>query len=61
MIRMLILLVILLLLMVFMRTFTGSSLREKPIDVDPVDASTGRERAKKPSDDDVIDVEPIVE
>jgi len=58
MIRMLIPLIILLLVVILLQTFNRGS-GEKPIDVDPVDASTGKQRAKNPSEDDIIDVEPV--
>jgi len=56
MIRMLIPLIIIFLVYLLARTFMNRS--EPPIDVDPIDPST--EKGKKPADDDVIDVEPIV-
>ena len=56
MIRMLIPIVIIFLVYLLARTFIERS-GEQPIDVDPIDAQT--EREKKRADDDVIDVEPV--
>jgi len=58
MIRMLIPLIILLLVVILLQTFNRGT-GEKPIDVDPVNASTGKQRAKQSAEDDVIDVEPV--
>ena len=55
MIRMLIPLIIIFLVYLLARTFMNQS-REEPIDVDPIDASTNRERKQ---DDDIIDVDPV--
>lgn len=56
MIRMILPLIVLFLAYLLIRTFMERS-GERPIDVDPVEASTGRGESKR--DDDVIDVEPL--
>lgn len=57
MIRAVFTLVILALAFFLVYSFMKSASEERPIDVEPVDESTGG----KASDDDVIDVDPIVE
>ena len=56
MLRMLIPLVIIFLVYLLAQTFMSRS-GEQPIDVEPIDAETDRE--KKREDDDIIDVEPV--
>ena len=56
MLRMIIPFVIIFLVYLLAQTFLMRS-GEKPIDVDPIDAETDRE--KKRTDDDIIDVDPI--